>query len=85
MTLTTQRFPTKFVASSFVGKRAVIERDVNSLTLSTLRMRGYMRVKHQTKLPKERAGAYEVAKLLCDALDKFPANEQDAIIKKYSI
>ena len=39
-------------------------------------------MKNKTKLATERAGAYEVAKLLCDALDKFPKNEQDARIKK---
>jgi hypothetical protein len=33
---------------------------------------------------KERAGAYEVADLICEALDKLPKNEQDVRIEKIS-
>jgi hypothetical protein len=39
-------------------------------------------VKYKTKLAKERAGAYKVADLICDALEKLPKNEQDVRIKK---
>jgi hypothetical protein len=39
-------------------------------------------VKPKTKLAKERAGAYQVADLICGALDKLPKNEQEARIKK---
>jgi hypothetical protein len=39
-------------------------------------------VKHKTRPAKERAGAYQVADLLCEALDKLPKNEQEARIKK---
>jgi hypothetical protein len=41
-----------------------------------------MCVKHKTRLAKERAGAYQVAELICKALDKLPKNEQDVRIKK---
>jgi hypothetical protein len=41
-------------------------------------------VKKRTKLAKERAGAYEVADLICEALDKLPKNEQDVRIEKIS-
>ena len=39
-------------------------------------------MKHKTRLAKERAGAYQVADLLSEALDKLPKNEQDARLKK---
>lgn len=39
-------------------------------------------MKHKTKLDKERAGAYRVADLICEALDKLPKNEQNVRIKK---
>ena len=39
-------------------------------------------MKHKTKLAKQRAGAYQVADLICEALDKLPKNEQDARIRK---
>jgi hypothetical protein len=40
-----------------------------------------MSVKNKTRLAK-RAGAYQVADLICDGLDKLPKNEQDVRIKK---
>jgi hypothetical protein len=39
-------------------------------------------VKPKTEITKERAGAYQVADLICEALDKLPKNEQEAKIKK---
>jgi len=41
-----------------------------------------MWVKHKTRLSKERTGAYQVADLICEALDKLPKNEQNVRIKK---
>jgi hypothetical protein len=40
-----------------------------------------MCVKNKTRLAK-RAGAYKVADLICDALEKLPKNEQDVRIKR---
>ena len=39
-------------------------------------------MKPKTELAKERADAYQVADLICEALDKLPKNEQEARIKK---
>jgi hypothetical protein len=39
-------------------------------------------VTHKIRLAKERAGAYQVADLICEALDKLPKNEQNVRIKK---
>ena len=39
-------------------------------------------MKHKTRLAKGRAGAYQVAELIREALDKLPKNEREVRIKK---